>query len=258
MSGHETGGQTYGPVDYSGARLKLDRGAVHIREVDFTVYQFLRSRPYRIRQIADLDEEKFGYELSLTERPPAILAALLGDAIHNLRAALDVAVCAIAASRRQPISDTYFPFNRDGDKIETTIQKAVGRAGSEAMAVCRQYAPYPEGNEALWGLHRADIVDKHRALIVAAAYGDFRVKLLPTDHRPGGRFDIGVIFLGEEPTFIPGPEGHEFSFPQEIGLSVDIVFPEDGPLAGYHLVDTLRQLHDLVGEIIDEFASRCP
>ena len=250
-------GDNLGSVDYSGAWLKLQRAEVHIGEVDFLIFQFLRRHTYKISQKVDLNSGEAGFEISLKELPPISISGALGDAVHNLRAALDLAISAIAASRGKRVDQTYFPFAKDRTEIESMIAKRAGMAGDEAMQICRELKPYQGGNDALWGLHQADITDKHRALIVAAAIGDFRYRLLPNGPDGGVTIETRIHDLSLEPYLVPAIEGREFQHPFELGLSIDIVFPVDGALAGYPVVATAYELLRMVRGILEKFEARC-
>jgi hypothetical protein len=243
-------------ADYSGALLKVERAEVHISELDFLLFTYLRRRPYCIVQKMDFETEEFGFEITLTERPPATAALLLGDALHNLRAALDHTISAIAAAGGHPIEKTFFPFASSSATIEQAIKKGVALAGEEAMNICRGLSPYPGGNDALWGLHAADIADKHRAIIPGAAYGNFQFRLLPNSNQQGVGIEVPIHPLGDEPYFVPGINGREHETPSEIGLSLDVIFPTNGPLGGYPMVATLFELRRLVLEAIGEFQKR--
>lgn len=245
-------------VDYSSALLKIERALVHIRELDFLVYTYLRRRTYRIVQKIDFETEKHGFEITLEERPPADTSLHLGDAIHNLRTALDHTISAIAAANGQPIDGTYFPFARDRSAIEKMIRNRAGLAGEVAMQICRELKPYPGGNDALWGLHCADIADKHQAIIPTAAYGNFQFRLLPNSHQGGVRIEVPTYPLGDEPYFVPAVEGREYEHPSEIGLGLNVIFPLGGPLGGYPIVSTLYELHRLVGDATRQFQERIP
>ena len=246
-------------VDYSGALLKLQRAETHIREVDFLVYHFLRRHNYRISQKADFQNGQFGFEVALNEMPPVEISPVLGDAIHNLRSALDVCVTANAASHGGDKESSYFPFAKHGGKdIELMIRKRAGEAGDEAMQICREAKPYPGGNDALWGLHKADIADKHQTIIVTAAFASFQVKFVPPSPRRPISIEAPIYYLGLEPSFVPSPEGCEFQHPSEFGLSVQVVFPIDGPMAGYPVVATLYELLTEVRWLVEQFQARCP
>jgi hypothetical protein len=126
------------------------------------------------------------------------------------------------------------------------------------MQVCREQKPYPGGNDALRGLHEADIMDKHQSIVATAALGTFDVQFLPkAPHRPVG-FEVDIHYLSLEPYFVPAPEGSEGDTPAKFGLSVQIVFPANGPLAGHPVVQTLYALLDHVRFVVSQFQERCP
>lgn len=247
-----------GKVDYSGALLKLERAEEHLAHLDYLIFRFLRAQPYLIDQKIDLQTGKAGFYISMQELPPREISAVLGDTIHNLRSALDIAVCAIAADRGERLDRTYFPSAKRKDGwLDQVISKAE-LAGDEAMQVCREQNAYPGGNDALRGLHEADIIDKHQALIVAPAVGDFSYILLPTGPNNRVHIEATIQYLGLEPYFVPSPEGREFEHPFEIGLSVEIVFPDGTGLAGKPVVAAITQIARNVGQVIQQFQDRCP
>jgi hypothetical protein len=205
-----------------------------------------------------METGKAGFEITLKEMPPAIVSAVLGDAIHNLRAALDIAVSAIARARGKRFDQTYFPFATFPDDIDRMIKKRATAAGDEAMQICRELKPYQGGNDALWGLHQADIIDKHRTLIVGVAVGDFRYSLLPQG--PSGRVHMDVFchHLSLESHFVPGIEGRELQHPFELGLTVEIVLPVGAPESGKPVIAVLNEFSRVADEVIERFQNRCP
>lgn len=245
-------------VDYSSARLKIERAQAHIREVDFLIHTYLRRRAYRIAQKTDFDTGKFGFEIALNEMPPIEISAFLGDAIHNLRTALDHLISAVVAEEGGNLESSYFPFARDREDIEKMIARRAKDASEEAKQICREMQPYPGGNDALYGLHKADITDKHQSLIVASAIGNFQYRLLPRSTGPDVTVQTNISYLSKEAYFVPSPEGREFEHPFEIGLSIEIVFPENGPLGGYPVVATLNELLRIVQDVTRIFGKRCP
>jgi hypothetical protein len=245
-------------VDYSSALLKVERAHLHVTKLDFLLYTYLRRHAYRIVQKIDYQTGKHGFEITLKEQPPVGAALLLGDAIHNFRAALDHTISAVAAANGHAMDETRFPFAKSAANIEQAIKRGAALAGDTAMQICRELKPYPGGNEALWGLHTADIADKHRSIIPAAAYGNFQFRLLPNSHQPGIGMEVPIYPLGDEPNFIPAIEGREHEHPSELGLSLNVIFPNDGPLGGYPMVATLYEVGRLVQCVVDEFRKRVP
>ena len=129
------------------------------------------------------------------EQPPTDpISLLIGDAMHNLRSALDVLAFSLAAAHTKPlpkeIADrSEFPIfgneNGDGRDLFHRVNKKTGRPafGSGlikidgwhpgAQAAVERLQPYKRGNEfrsdPLWLLHELDRISKHRLLHVGIA-----------------------------------------------------------------------------------------
>jgi hypothetical protein len=246
-------------VDYSGAVLKLQRAEEHLAHLDFLIFRFLRAQPYLIEQKIDFDSGKYGFYISMQKLLPREISAVLGDAIHNFRSALDLAVCAITFAKIGRFDkNTYFPASGSKDDWPKMVIKRTKLAGDEAMQVCREQNAYPGGNDAIRGLHEADIIDKHQALIVTLGIGDFNYTLLPTGPENRIFVETRIQYLGLEPCFVPSPEGREFEHPFQIGLAVQVVFPEGTALAGKPVIAAITQIGREVRRILDEIQDRIP
>jgi hypothetical protein len=245
-------------TDYTGALLKIGRAQTHMAELDYAVFRYLRQRRYSISLIQDFETDRAGFELTLKEAPPLEIGVMLGDAVHNLRAALDHVIAANALAAGKTAKGTAFPIGKDRADFEQRALDSARKAGPEAIAVCTDLKPYRGGNDALVDLHELDIVDKHQLLIGVAAAGHFGGRYLKRLGDPQISIGHRVHFFGPEPQFVPAPTGYEGQIPSEIGLAVEIVFPPDGPMGGMPCVATLVELADIVKGVVETFKSRCP
>jgi hypothetical protein len=94
------------PPSLQSARLKIDRAREHIQAVEDAVDVWLGTDAYMITR--EVDPET-GYTLRrarIKEPPPSRISILIGDAIQNLRSALDHTVYSLAESR----SDSALPL----------------------------------------------------------------------------------------------------------------------------------------------------
>lgn len=245
-------------TDYTGALLKLERAQTHLGELDYAVFRYLRQRRYSITLIQDFETERAGFELTLKEPPPPQIGVILGDAIHNLRAALDHVIAANALAAGKTAKGTAFPIGKDCTDFEQRALDSARKAGPEAVAVCSELKPYRGGNDSLVDLHELDIVDKHRLLIGIVAAGHFGGRYLKRLGEPQISIGRRVHFLGPEPQFVPAPAGYEGQIPSEIGLAVEIVFPPEGPMGGVPCVAALVELAEIVKGVVETFRARCP
>ena len=105
---------------------------------------------------------------------PDPIPLILGDAIHNLRSALDHFANAIVRDNgKQPSFKTDFPIWRspkfDRDEYEATVETKVGRAAKPVVQEFKGLEPYEGGkNEILWALDKLNVVDEQRFLVVLA------------------------------------------------------------------------------------------
>jgi hypothetical protein len=166
---------------------------------------------------------------------PADAELAVGDAIHNLRTALDLAVVEAVQFGGGSGNATHFPLCENADAIEDTIRwRKLHRASAEVQDLIRSLRPYKGGNDALRGLHDLDIRDKHRTLIEVAANVTTPVlRAVMTDGKPRIEMD---------PTTEP---------------KAVFTFSRNSPFDGKPLVETLRDLGRQVLEIVDSIAAAC-
>jgi hypothetical protein len=96
----------------------------------------------------------------------------VGDAIHNLRSALDhlaYQLVDIGTEGKGPFEDVYFPISRNAAIYEKAKVRKVAGMVKEAIGAIDAVKPYGGGNDLLWDLHRFDILDKHRLLILVGS-----------------------------------------------------------------------------------------
>jgi hypothetical protein len=115
------------PLDLRGVAEKLDRAAHHIRVLDKEIADFRKEHP--ITTVAEFEGGKtFVVKARVPETPHLRWGVMLGDAIHNLRCALDHAVWQlvqrnVAAGFKVAPTDAqeksiYFPITDTRGKFE--------------------------------------------------------------------------------------------------------------------------------------------
>lgn len=205
------------------SRVKLKMALKYIDEVDAGLKAFDSSNPMSAKF-----DGKGGIEFYRKEIPPNVNSTL-GDAIHNMRAALDLMAAELARITSGNDKNVYFPFANSKDELQGQIEeKNFNRAGDDAVALLKKYEPHKGGNEKLRAIHDLDIRDKHKSIIttrVVTTGINFSYKL---DDDPNKAIPVN------------GTNYHEFL---------------DGPLAGKPLIKTSKELVELIDSIIEAFAS---
>lgn len=233
------------PPPFHSARTKIARARKLTQELGASISEFKGTV---------LNPERKGKDLALVIRlrsPLPDVAGVLGDAIHNLRAALDhMAVSVVALNGKSP-NGVYFPFAHTADDLPEQIKrKNFHRAPQEAQELLVSLRPYTGGNLMLRALHDLDVLDKHNDLIPTYSGAVQKVPL----HLPNG----GLIASN---TFSPVEEGRGAILlgggaklkipPMPMGLVAN--FPREGPFPYKEIVPTLTSLAQMVSGIVDAF-----
>lgn len=148
---------------------KIERAEEHIRDLKLEIEVFRKTEPYRVVGYDDLDAGERVVKLQVVAQPPPRLLAILGDAIHCLRSSLDYLVWQLVeANGGTPTDRTAFPISDTIEQFESGYLGKLEGCSTDAIDLIQKLRPYKKGNYLLWGLHRLDIVDKHRLLITTA------------------------------------------------------------------------------------------
>jgi hypothetical protein len=180
---------------------------------------------------------------------PDNIPLILGDAVHNLRVALDYLACELVRSAGVEPKGVYFP-------ICETVERYMSEAGGKIKGMPQaakdeidKIRPYGGGNDGLWGLHKLDIIDKHRLLpTVGMRVGSWQVNLslTPTEYN----FAMpSALEEGDTIGWIPG--NHETD--KSMSVTADIAFGEPEVFQGQLIVETLTQLVTMVKAIVSHF-----
>lgn len=174
--------------------VKLRRAGTHIREAATAIRAFGETEPWRVEEEPGDQPNVVAYRFRIDHQPPSDLLTVVGDAIHNLRSALDAAAFGLAERHLGTLTATqeqvtHFPICVDETAFQTfTNSKAKGIKiadlyGPKEIAALASVQPFSFGAEAeALGIerfrtlnedlqahapHRLDVlwnVDKHRRL----------------------------------------------------------------------------------------------
>jgi len=191
----------------AGPYFKLERAKHHINDLNGKIDAYLADRP--IKLIIQF-KRKIGRVVlrTKTEKPiPPELSLIIGDAVHNLRSALDLTLFGMAHDKTPKPHLIQFPFPRKEDGLEGAInQGQVKFAGEKVAEAVRRINPTPKGNPNLSGLHALDTRDKHRLLIFSRHVANIPVE----DVSKMLQKFMSIRFVGEDAVFRwTGPEDGE-------------------------------------------------
>ena len=146
---------------FPGPHLKVKQSQKHIGCLNEVLAAYAARVKFGFRK-ADIPEtDLVSWTFVFSEPPPEDVGPLIGDAIHNLRSALDLMICDVARLKGQDTDHLAFPFASDEQRLEKEIKnRDIPRLGSDIVNLVKAEKPYPAGNRALSGLHELDIMDK--------------------------------------------------------------------------------------------------
>ena len=245
------------PDRLMGVMAKIERARQHIRDFEARRELFIQSRPYDVVR-DDPQAGVYGFVLRFRCKPPRDMPLTIGDAVHNLRSALDhLAWQLVEANGQTPSKDTAFPIFETADKYKKHSASRVEGMSTGAISLINAIQPYQGGNDDLWELHRLDILDKHRLQYVVE-YSDVPTRLKVVSHVGTSivhQFvdpnDIGMLHDGAKLAL----EGsHVGDVQTSLDLTIDIAFRDSQTAYGKPVLPFLYKVANLVDSIANQFA----
>ncbi len=243
-----------------GVRLKIERAKKHIADLDIAIKSFCDSKPYTLdakpHPVAEIEHTTV-YVASVQPVPNDI-TLFVGDAVHNLRSALDhLAWQLVEAGGGVPDKDTSFPVCCD-PKGSQKYASAIGKGEIKMMAVGAEkilhaVQPYVTKDLTLWYIHDFDRIDKHRLLITVAS----------TMRQSGVEVVRGNTLWFNESGFLPLVAGDEvMSLPtatynsqdhKNFKIKIDVAFGQPEISEGKLVLETVNKMADFVDGLVARF-----
>lgn len=229
---------------FDSARAKIAHGREHIADVEAIFNAYQNEAPL-VKDVS-LFEGRDCISWKPSKPLPVKLILVLGDAIHNMRAALDyMAGDVVRLSDGNP-ANVHFPIaQNEADYDKQIKKKRFHQARADAIDLLKSFKPYTGGNRALRALHDLDLTDKHK-LLISTDQGS----VIPTVRI--GRMVIEGGHLIKTKCAFSLPVGTEIEVLGNVLPS--LMFAQGTPLAGQHVIPTLQELCDLTLGIVEAFA----
>lgn len=225
---------------YANALLKIERADKHISDIEQRLSSSQDS--YYLSLHFNVSTGKQFILYSLAEKYiRAQIALMIGDAIHNLRCALDIAwietIQRLSPSGYNP--ETKFPVRKSRQDLESVLQKT-GKILPESTLfkfMVDGVKPYEGGDADILAIHRLDIHDKHHLLIPV-------LNVLSIDgvelEQESGQVDCLTLALtGPIPEWIEVPLGSKI---KNYGhATFEVKFRDGIPAEGLEIIPTLKR-----------------
>jgi hypothetical protein len=205
------------------------------------------------------DDKPFRYTLKYipTKPVPEAFALVIGDVVHNCRAALDHLATAIARSE-DPEAKIHYPMRREReafvspDKGLTNMLRPIEKAIPGATKlILDQVRPVDDAFDRFWAFHDLDNDDKHNLLIPTVTFAS----VTNVNARIGTHVISNCMFgdNAAEPMNIITSDGLPIAVENNFHVAVDIKFGDVGPFQNDPVIPTLAQIADMVARTIKVF-----
>jgi hypothetical protein len=225
---------------FANAILKIERANKHIADID----ERLRISSDRYGPSLHIDMktgEKF-LHYHLTDRAlRRDIALIVGDAVHNLQCALDIAWgAAVNVLHPHAVSRWLkFPLYRKRHQLESALTESRKIPPTSPLfdLIVNRVKCYEGGDTDLLAIHDLDVDDKHRLLIPMLTVTG--VQGVEVEHEDGTitRYDIMLIPPNSYRTAVP----LESKIKNHGEVRFEITFREGTPLEGAEVIPTLKR-----------------
>ncbi len=260
---------------FDGARLKVKRAYKHIDELETWLNSIVQSNIDTARAYKDKIPGSESDHVHVV-RPQGFsecVSPIVGDAVHNLRTALDFIASAIVnAGGKVDPTKSYFPIQNTRKALVHSSEYGFieGVSAGLALIIADVIKPYKTGGDArFWALNQLDRMDKHRVLVPSIVESFHAVIAIreedednPPSIGPGAIFMLGgcttkegvVVSVAREPRV--GTKAYIHN--QNNGYAtVNVMFAKGDAFKNQSIVPTLRELAELVSGVVDTFETFC-
>jgi hypothetical protein len=251
-------------------QVKIDRAKEHIIELDSAIRGFLDSKPYPFNTKRDANRRLI-YYVSSMKPIPKHFATITGDAIQNLRSALDHLTWQLflvgpqgTTTNRQVQRQVSFPIGCDAAGFASQLGTLRGIMRQDAITTLNGIQPYNGGKgHKLWVLHELNIIDKHRLFVTFGSFlksanlGAYMCAQMNVTGFPVPKVDayfrttdkLFPLKVGTE-LFIDTIDAQENKW---LDFRFNITLNEPGVIDGEDLLETLNNFSDLVSKTVSLF-----
>lgn len=247
-------------LDSHSSRLKVEWAEKHILELYLMFRNFSETDFYTIsvEENPEKRTQSLRVDMNLAALNFETSALIIGDALHNLRSALDHLYYEVVLTcGGKPSNWTRFPISDSREGLETNFIKSALKQKQITAAVAdfilNTIKPYEAGNLALWGLHQLNILDKHEVIVpVLKLVGFFGVRLEDENGQMVGATD----YIADESCTIPisGTYGKKIKLKNKGRASTNVIFDVGASIfAGQTVYPSLKWVAEEVTRTIKAF-----
>lgn len=235
----------------SRVEIKTQRAITHIRELEKCLQDV---RDHYSNEVS-LDDNGI---LRIAEvgkfQPHEMPSVIVGDAVHNLRCALDYIMSDTMSMFGHNPRQFYFPISNDQYSLvqHRSFTKIRDLVPNLAQFLLDEIKPYKTVNFGYWAINEMDNADKHRLLAIVNGNTNFTIKCTESDQDPSV-LEPNIFYVlpkGLKPKVGSPMAIHNIEYSKG---TVDFIFGDSEPFAGKPVIPVLYDFVRLVYDTLRKF-----
>ncbi|MFY9747219.1 MAG: hypothetical protein WA891_16255 [Acidobacteriaceae bacterium] len=242
---------------YEDCRLKIHRAKEHVQDLQTRMAKITADDSYVITVQPDPNGGDDLIKLSAVQVIPGEILCVIGDAVHNLRTALDFAMNHMVGT---PTRFTKFTVCDTRNELIASVNGGLNNYASKDVIdfIVNFVQPYQGGRgEAIWAIHELDIKDKHGTLIAHREL-KFVTGIKGIDER-SEEFEVPTWLIVDGLVATEKLGGHQnVKITNKGRPSLQVIFGKGMPMEGHAVLPTLAQFVHFVGQLIEDISIGFP
>jgi hypothetical protein len=243
--------------NFLGSKKKIQRAAKHMQDLNawITVSDF-----YTLSINKDADRNVWlTLFYDLTALPTEDAAVMIGDALHNLRSALDILWNdTIVECGGRPTKWSRFPIRDTADELKAPLSNLLEQQQIETEVqnlLLHTVKPYKAGNYSIWALDDLNVRDKHQLLIPTLKI--MNIWDVSFEDENGKEWPLNNILIADEPWTIRLKEfwGKNLKVKNKGQSASNIFFDIGFPFEGKPIIPALDGIAKEVLRTVEAFES---
>jgi len=249
---------------FEAPRLKIERSKRHVTDLRGAVEAYFAERPCALVVEKFPNEEApntLAWIARIRHPVPLSISPIIGDVVHNLRAALDLLACDLVRLNHKSTRKVSFPFStREEDLSKAIKERNFHLAGADVVQATRRLKPYSGGNLALRAIHDVDLADKHQSLlpVIRGIHVPIREILGAGSDFPMPQLSTLVVKDGQIIVGLPARAAPHLSLGAELPFRSVLTFGDGFGFDGCELFEFLHNLTETANGVIDALSALRP
>lgn len=242
------------PDPYQTAQLKIKRADRHIQELESALTAFLDTNPYTLRIKENPKTGHIFVNLQAHSLPETV-PLILGDAIHNLRVAIELLINQIITNAGGS-KGAKITFRETREEFSTLrSQGEIHRTNPDLWHfIIDTIEPHKGGKFAAWELNKLDVGDKHHLIIPVLLVTSIQDVVVEDSNKNFVHF-ANVVVCDDQITGLVRTAAEKVEIKQHGNPTIAVVFADGEIFEGQPIIPTLLQLSQLTSEAVETIRS---